>query len=83
MHIWGGGGEKNISINEYESIPTKLDESSNLVSRGQNPLKPLYSIMIIYTISMPYKSGSIKNNRELKATPLCFKLVHHCIVSIQ
>ncbi len=33
---------------------TKLDESSHLVSRRQNPLKLLYSIMIRNTISSPY-----------------------------
>jgi hypothetical protein len=36
-------------------------ESSHLVDRGQNPLKLLYSIMILNTISLPYKATPTKH----------------------
>jgi hypothetical protein len=48
-----------MSKDESENLTTKLG-SFHLVDRGQNPLKPLYSIMIMNIISMPYKAGPIK-----------------------
>lgn len=41
-------------------------EASHLVCRVQNPLKLLYSIMILNTISLPYKAGPISQSNENK-----------------
>ncbi len=45
-----------VNVNPFA---TKL-EYSHLVSRAQNALKLLYSIMIHNKISLPYKVGPIK-----------------------
>jgi hypothetical protein len=37
-------------------------ESSHLVSKGQNPIKLLYSIIILNTISLPSNNKSWKKN---------------------
>jgi hypothetical protein len=49
-----------MSKDECE-FTTKLDESSQLVGRGQNPLKLVYSIMILSTISLPYTAEPTKS----------------------
>jgi hypothetical protein len=52
--------EKAKRLKVYvNAFATKL-EQSHLVSRAQNALKLLYSIMIHNTISLPYKVGPIK-----------------------
>jgi hypothetical protein len=43
-----------------------MKEASHLVSKRQNPLKVLYSIMILNTISLPYKAGPISQSNENK-----------------
>jgi len=58
---------QKMNVNFLE--PNYLDESSNLVSRGQNPLKLLYSIMILNTISLACKAGPI-NSSSLRALSL-------------
>jgi hypothetical protein len=55
---------QKMNVNFLE--PIYLDESSNLVSRGQNLLKLLYSIMILDTIFLACTAGRI-NSSSLRA----------------
>jgi len=64
VHIWGGGTEnktsKKMNVNPFT---LKLGWTIwPLVSKGQNPLKLLYSIMILNTISPPYKGRADKRS---------------------
>jgi hypothetical protein len=47
--------KKNVNFSQPNE-----DESSHLVSKGQNPLKLVYSIMILNTIKFPYFADLIK-----------------------
>jgi len=49
-----------MSKDECDFFTTKLDKSSHLGSKWQNPLKLLYFIMSLNIISLPYKGGPTK-----------------------
>ncbi len=51
-------------------LQLNLDESTYLVSRGQNPLKLLYSMMIVKTIS-----GRANKNTHVTKMGRCHKVI--------
>ncbi len=56
----GGKESKKFKRWMWIFLQPNSDESSHLVSRRQNPLKLLYSIIILNTISLHYKAEPIK-----------------------
>ncbi len=52
--------KQNVKRRMWIFLHPNWDESSHLVFRGQNPLKLLYSIMILNTIPLAYKARPIK-----------------------
>jgi len=57
VHIWRGWERNKVSKEKCESFYNQIRmESSHLVSKGHDPLKLLFSIMILNTTSLPYKA---------------------------